>query len=504
MSSIVNAARINLLLAPVGTLLAALASVLVARWLSPENYADYATLMSLVTWLLILAEIGCNTGLGRFLKQAEVTYARGSLYNTLQLRRWLVSVTLAILLVWIGPFWAKSVGFSEDRWQPFVFLMIGLLAAIMLHGQLASSAMLSVFKHKQVLLTNQSMSITRALALIVSASLTRNPVWLVLALLIIAILEASVLHRFISLHIGHEKAKLTNGIANAAQKHGLVTLFDKLTTALSGGPFLLLVLAGLYSRVDLAMFAIATDLIQKMLSLVGLPLSNIIMPALNDSRNDIERFRLQITRLGGLMIPLFSIAIGGIITVMPLGLPLLLGPAYKPAVVIAVLWVLPVFFESGIRMVWGAALIALDQYRWLMFFNFIYGLVSLLIVFTLSVKGLKSLLMLLGILRFMMSLVLLHKVAHLGLFPLESRPLGIILVALFSCLLALSAQVYIEFNHLILALLTSIVIYISLLLLALQHIPLIPKPSYEALVQISGKYKNILLLFIPFAIIGKS
>ena len=117
---------------------------------------------------------------------------------------------------------------------------------------------------------------------------------------------------------------------------------------------------------------------------------------------------------------------------------------------------------------------------------------------------LNIVLILLGILRFMMSLALLHKVARIGLFPLESRPLGIILGALISCLLSLSAQVYIELNHPILALLIGITVYISLLLLALQFIPLIPKASHEALIQISGKYKNILLRFIPFAITGKS
>ena len=351
MPTVLRAARANLLLAPVGTVLAVITSILIARWLGPETYADYATLMALVAWLLILAEGGCNAGLGRFLDEAGVLNARGSLYRALQYRRWAIALVLAISLIWIGPIWAQSAGLSEERWQPVSFIMVGLLAAVMLHGQLASNAMLTAFRHGRVLLTNQSMTIARALVLATLAGVLREPVALVAALLVLAAVEAWILHHAAVAQIGCKRDPLPPGMANTAQKHGLVALFDKLTTALSAGPFLLLVLAGVHGRGDLAMLAIATDLLQKALSIIGLPLSNIVMPMLNESRSDPERFRRQIARLGGLMTVLFALATGGIMTTLPLGLPLLLGASFKPAVLIAMIWLLPVFFESGVRMI---------------------------------------------------------------------------------------------------------------------------------------------------------
>lgn len=497
MPTVLRAARANLLLAPVGTVLAVITSILIARWLGPETYADYATLMALVAWLLILAESGCNAGIGRFLGEAGVLNARGRLYLALQYRRWTIALILAILLIWLGPVWAKSAGLSEERWQPFSFVMVGLLAAVMLHGQLASSAMLTAFRHKRVLITNQLMTIARALVLVLLAGTLHEPVVLVAALLSLAIVEAWILHRAAAAQIGHERGRLPLDMANAAQKHGLVALFDKLTTALSAGPFLLLVLAGVHGRGELAMLAIATDLLQKALSVIGLPLSNIVMPMLNESRSDVERFRRQVARLGGLMIVLFAFAAGGIMTVLPLGLPLLLGPSYNPAVPIAMIWLLPVFFESGVRMIWGAALIALDQYRWLMRFNLIYGVASLLVIFVARDWDLLTLLWLLGALRFFMSLALLGRAAQLALLPPESRPIRAMVVAGAACVLSLGVQTLLDPVPSTFQLLAGIGVYVLVVLASLRWLTLIPGPSYEALCQIAGKHKGLLMRIIP-------
>lgn len=496
MTEVASAARANLLLAPVGTVLAVIATVLVARWLGPETFADYATLMALVAWLLILAEGGCNVGLGRFLREAGTVNARGRLYRVLQYRRWAIALILAISLIWLGPIWARSVGLSEERWQPVSFVMVGLLAAVMLHGQLASNALLATFRHGRVLLTNQSMTIARALVLATLAGVLREPVALVAALLVLAAVEAWVLHYATVTQIGYERNPLPRGMGNAAQKHGLVALFDKLTTALSAGPFLLLVLAGVHGRSELAMLAIATDLLQKVLSVTGLPLSNIVMPMLNESRNNAERFRLQVARLGGLMIVLFSIAAGGIIVALPMGLPLLLGAPYEPAVTIAVIWLLPVFFESGVRMIWGAALIALDQYSWLMRFNLVYGVASLIMIFAARDTDLNTLLVWLGVLRFSMSLVLLGRAAQLALLPPESRPVRVMVAAGAACIFSLAAQA-LPVSYPVFALLTGIGIYVLVMLASLRWLHLVPGPSHDALYQIAGKHKGLLMRIIP-------
>lgn len=497
MSTVLSAARANLILAPVGTLLAVIVSILIARWLGPETYADYATLMALVAWLLILAESGCNVGLARFLREAATCYARRSLYMALQYRRWGISLLLSLSLAWFGPIWAKSVGLPDSRWHSASFILVGLLAAVMLHGQLASSALLAAFRHRHVLLTNQLMTMVRALVLALLAGALREPLVLVLALLCLAAAEAWVLHHAAVAQTRTETKRLPHGMANAAQKHGLVALFDKLTTALSAGPFLLLVLTGAHSRGDMAMLAIATDLLQKALSIVGLPLSNMVMPMLNESRGEAERFRRQIAQLGGLTIALFAFAVGGIMTLLPLGLPLLLGDSYRPAVPIAMVWLLPLFVESGVRMVWGAALVSLNQYRWLMKFNLVYAIFSLLLIFALRESDLLVLLGSLGVLRLVMSLASLGRTAQLALIPPELRLVRAVMVACVACIFALGAQALLDLVSPIFRLIVGISVYILLMLASLRWLDVISGPSFEALYQIAGKHGGLLTRIIP-------
>ncbi len=497
MSGIHSAARANLLLAPIGTVLAVIASVAIARWLGPEGYADFATLMALVTWLLILGESGCNVGLGRYLHEAQALNARGRLYWALQFRRWTISLALTIPLILLGPVWAESAGLQVDRWQSVAFSLVGLLSAVMLHGQLASSAMINVFRHGRVLLLSQSMTIVRAVALGVLAGLVREPVVLVSALLVVAIVETVLLHRAASMEFRLEQAPLPEGMVNAAQTHGLVALFDKLTTSLTGGPFLLLVLAGAYGRHELAMLAIATDLLQKALSVVGLPISNLVLPVLNESRNDSARFRRQVARLGGLTTLLFAVAAGGIAVVLPLGLPLFLGDSYGDAVPIAAVWLLPLFLESGVRMIWGAALLTLDQYRWLMVSNVAFGAVSLVVILLARGVDLKLLLVFIGFARISMSMILIGRAIRQDLVPPESRPLGIVVAAGAACALSWGTQALFAQALPTLRLVAGIVTYLLVMLTLLRWLPLIPGPGHEALCQIAGKRIGILLRFIP-------
>jgi hypothetical protein len=285
-------------------------------------------------------------------------------------------------------------------------------------------------------------------------------------------------------------------MATAAQKHGLVALFDKLTTALSGGPFLLLILAGVHSRRDLAMLAIATDLLQKALSVIGLPLSNLVMPLLNESRGLPDRFRLQIARLGGLTSILLAVSAGGIMTVIPLGLPMLLGATYESAVPIMMIWLLPLFFESGVRMIWGASLIVLDQYAWLVRFNLVYGAATLLVVLVVREAELLEVLTWLGLLRFLLCLVVLRQAARLGLLPPESRPVRVVLLAGIACILALVVQALLPLPP-IFSLLAGVAVYAVVLFVALRWLSLVPGPSYDALCLLAGKHKSLLLRVIP-------
>lgn len=491
MPTILGAARANALLAPLGACVALGAAVIVARVLQPEAYADYATLMALLAWLMILSEVGCNIGLARYLRDAAALHARLSLYWTLQRRRWLCVIGVAAAVCLVGPLWARSAGLDPDRWRSVSFLLVGLLAGVMLHGQLASSALATGFQHKRLLWLAQLMTVLRAACLVSLATILREPIALVGALLLIALVESLLLHRAATKNFIGEKETLPAGFATAAQSHGLVSLFDKLSTSLAGGPFLLLILAGAYSRTDLALFAIATDLMQKALSVAGLPVTGLVLPLLHESRGDEVRFRLQLERLGGLVVCWFSIVTGAVAVLLPKGFPLLLGDQYSTAVSVALVWLLPLFVESAIRMVWGTALLTIHQYRWLTVYNCTFSLAALTVVFFARNQELLVLLVCLGGVKLVMSCLVIVQAYRKGLAPAASRPFGIVLASVSCCLISLFAQFHADGFSDTFRLAIGGVVYAVTVLISLRFVPLVPAPAYQALCSLAGRHTAV-------------
>lgn len=496
MSAILGAARANVLLAPLSACLALCAAVVVARVLEPEIYADYATLMAMLAWLLLLSEAGCNIGLSRYLGEAAALHARLTLYWTLQRRRWLYVLGVSAVGCFLGPLWAGFAGLDPERWQLPSFVLVGLLAGVVLHGQLASSALSTVFQHKQLLLLAQLMTVLRAACLASLAAILKEPVALLVALLLIATLESRLLHRAATKYFLGENSPLPLGFATAAQSHGLVSLFDKLTTSIAGGPFLLLVLAGVYGRAELALLAIATDLLQKVLSIAGLPITGLVLPLMHESREDAVRFKYQLERLGGLVVSWFSVVAGAVVVFVPLGFPLLLGDKYAAAVSVALIWLFPLFAESAIRMVWGAALLTVNDYRWLTVYNTVFFVVALAVLFFAKNMDLLALLACLGGVKLVMGLIIVGRAGMQGLAPAASRPLGILLASAACCSISLFVQFETEGMSNVIRLAAGGAIYCGTMLVLLKFIPLIPEPALQTLFVLAGRHAVVLKRFL--------
>lgn len=491
MATILGAARANALLAPLGACVALGAAVIVARVLQPEVYADYATLMALLAWLLILSEVGCNTGLARYLKDAANLRARLSLYRTLQRRRWICVIGITAAACFVGPLWAKSSGLDPIRWQAVNFFLVGILSGVMLHGQLAASALSTEFQHKRLLCLSQLTTALRAASLAALAAVLGEPMALITGLLLIATGESLLLHHMATKNFVDENELLPAGFVTAAQSHGLVSLFDKLSTSLAGGPFLLLILAGAYGRAELALLAIATDLLQKAISIAGLPITGLVLPLLHESRGDEVRFRHQLERLGGLVVSWFSIVTGAVAAFLPTGFPLLLGDQYSGAVSVALVWLCPLFVESAIRMVWGTALLTINEYRWLSVFNGTFALAVLTVVFFVRDQELLVLLMCLGGVKLVMSFMVIARAFRQGLAPVASRPFGIVLASVACCLISLLAQRYTNQVSDVFCLVGGGIVYVVAMLIVLRFFPLIPAPAHQALCSLAGRHATV-------------
>jgi O-antigen/teichoic acid export membrane protein len=338
-------------------------TVLIARALGPALYADYALLMATITWGLLLAEAGGNVGFMRYLKDAEGASARASLYLALLRYRWLAgSLVLAVFLVG-GPSWAHWASLSRSTWSYGVFAAVGLVVCASLTGQLSYYGLLGTFRHARALAVQQVVAIVRMLAVLLIAWFIPNIAVLAFALVGIAIVEAAWQHAPLAPDNIPDSGVLPQGLVHRSLRHGLVSLFDKMTSAIGSGPFLLIVLPAFYGRLDLALLAIASDLVLKALVLTSLPVGNMIMPYLNQALGDDKTFAQSSGRVLKVSFLLFLFSLGATSVAIPSGLPLVFGEAYAGATSLALLIVAPVFFDAWARFSLSSTLVTKGHYK---------------------------------------------------------------------------------------------------------------------------------------------
>lgn len=482
-----GATRSNLLLAPIGAFVGLITTILIARFLSISLYTEYAISMAVVTWLLLIAEGGANLGLARHLEVAKNFDARYTLYRQLQLRRWIGVGFLCALAVTLTTQSEKS--FSSS-WKVPNLMILCLLTGFMLHSQLANSSLMALFKHQKVLLLTQSITILRALTLIVTASIYQDPQKLLLALLLVSILESFLLHRLVKKSFGNETKHIQRNLINQSQLHGIIGLFDKITTQLAGGPFLLLTLATVHQSDQLAVFAITTDLLQKLLSVSGLPITNLVSPLLNSSQNHHINFNSNIKRLSGIVVTWFSLVIGLLVSFIPFGLPLILGNKYAETTSIALVWLIPLFIESAVRMIWGSALLIKKYYRTLNYYNVAFGIIALVIIYFFRGVPLIDLLALIGVFKIFMSFMVIRLAINKNISPPEFQLIKIILACVTCSSFAVLIQhLFFQFNS-IFVVAIGLITFICSLFICAKYIPLLSESTYSTILKILGPHSK--------------
>lgn len=372
MAEVALAARANLVLGMTNALLSALAAIVVIRLLPPSAYADYATMMAIVSWLLLISEAGGNVGFSRYLKDAAELRVRGTLYLALSRRRWLLSPLLMALLVFVGPVWVAWTGMPSGNWTPTVYILIALIVVANLHGQLGYYGLISTFDHRKALLISQGISLFKAVGIMLSAWYAPVPWGLAVSILLATIVGAGLYHQQVMRLFACERRELPQGMVGAASRHGFVTVLDKLTPAIGSAPFLLLVLAGVYQRPELAFLAVASELLQRSLSLASLPMANMVMPYLHHWQGT-ENFPAALRRAGKISLLVMLPFAGATLVFAPNGMPLLFGDRYSASAELVLWATLPMFVEAWSRMILGFGLLVTGQYRLILVINGLQG-----------------------------------------------------------------------------------------------------------------------------------
>lgn len=436
MLGVTSAARSNLIFGIANLILSAVTSIAVARILTISAYADYATMMAIVSWFLLITEAGGNVGFSRYLKDAGTHKARYSLYVAFARYRWFLTPLIIALLLLAGPLWAQHADLS---WPALVFIVLALIVVSSLQGQLGYYVLISTFHHAKALTIAQTVSILKALILIVAAWILPIPLVLASSVLAVSMVSAWWYHRQARRLLGEERGILPTGIVRSAHRHGLVSVFDKFTTAIGNGPFLLIVLAGLYSRPELAMLAVATEFLQKALSVANIPMANMVMPYLHRWQGT-EHFPSIVRRSGTLGLLVLLPFLGATLAFAPQGLPLLFGERYVGGVAIVLWAVLPMFTEAWCRMVAGFSIIANGHYKTISLLNGIQGVLAIIMLMLTYSSGVLAVIIGQGVVQLTMSLAILFMAWRYDLIDGKVMPRGLLPAIMMACAITLLMQ----------------------------------------------------------------
>lgn len=492
-----SAVRFNIIFSPIVFITTAISSVLVIRFLEPQIYSEYAVLMSLLAIFTLISDFGCNIGISRYLKVAKDYQARSSLYKNLQFRRWLFGSMIVFILILCHPSYLDNT--LPKSWKSIDFIFIGLLGLFTLHAQLATSYIINSFRHKYAMSISTSISFIRALVLIFVAYFFKSSIFLLYVLIPMALIEA-ILLEIISKKIAPSENKSLKVISlNKVQYHGFIALFDKFSTYLTNGPFLIIFFAAFFNKYELAVLAVCCELVQKIMSIVCMPLTNIIYPTLNNASSKKTYLYKQISIINELGLLIFLIPGSLIAGFFLFGLPLILGNNYSDISLISIIWLCSVFIEGYSRAVWGASLITLRRYKWLNIYNSLYLLLSLGLLFTFNENlSLLQLVSTIAVFKFFMATIINFKA--INIFKQNKvYLLKIILITLIGFLCSIFVQNYLVHHQIStwIAIIIGLLIHLMIIFMSFRFIPIVSELTYSSLCKLCGQYQYILKFFIP-------
>lgn len=375
---IVSALRANWLLNVVGLALSFCASVVLVRSLAPALFAEYSAVLAIIGLATFVFEIGANSGLTRYLHEASQLGARGTFYGAMQRRRFAAAALCALVLVAVGPLYARSTEFAVLADQRGIFPGIAAIVAATLARLLAHYGLIALFETTTALLWQQGFQIARAIVLAAIALAGGRLPHLVGAMLILALVEAAVVHARLWRLLRAERAPLPAGFVGRAQRFGLLTVLDKAAAMLGSGSVLMLVLAPHHSIASMALLGLAVDLVGKLVSVTVMPMGNLVAPYLSQTSDDPAAQALATGRVVKLSSLLYCFTTGLGALVLPAFVSLVYGSGYREAAAIALLLLLPTAYENWIRGSCSPALLRNHRGRDLLRVNALQAIVTVL------------------------------------------------------------------------------------------------------------------------------
>jgi len=290
-------------MAPLLLLTGLAATVMVARTLTPVEFAFYATVISLRSLMGYLGDFGTGTAAGRMFAQLQARragrQARLLFSRLLLLRAPLLALVGGVLLAFPDSISAALKLTSDERQM---LPLLAAIAALEMLGPLGSYALSGTFQHADRNRVALAAGIVQPVAIVVVGLIGAGLQGVVIAVLLGSLVRTG---GYLLLGLRAIKSIDRSGppvaeLAGTYIRVASTAVVGKLAALVHQRQILTFVGLSAFGRVDLAAFALAYDFAQQALTAVASPVLSLLTPSLSavsGNRAVTEQAYVFLTRL---------------------------------------------------------------------------------------------------------------------------------------------------------------------------------------------------------------
>lgn len=316
--------------------------LLLVRYLAPDTYGVWVILVGLAAPLLLVFSMGQLHALLRFMPALDVAEARRDLLWRVAIRRLaLIAVGLSVLFV-AYPLFAERFGIQGQR-AIMAILLPGFVA--LAANDYLVAALNVAFRQREVFFATASQQVVFVGGVALGIAFEQDLDYFAVVFSLAAIIQSGIAFMSCVRHFGGPKLEHLRGpLVEAAgqRRYRLTSYVDDVGTMLLSSPVNRLLLAGLANTGEVAIFAVASNIVDRLLALqpiqVFRPIATVSLFARYERSGDISdvnrmfRFIFGVDR---------SVTMLFLVLFAPLGEPILsfvfrpeYAASYAPAVVL--------------------------------------------------------------------------------------------------------------------------------------------------------------------------
>jgi O-antigen/teichoic acid export membrane protein len=316
--------------------------LLLVRYLAPDTYGVWVILVGLAAPLLLVFSMGQLHALLRFMPALDDAEDRRELLWRVAIRRVvLIAVGLAVLFV-AYPMFAERFGIEGQR-TIMAILLPGFVA--LAANEYLVAALNVAFRQREIFFATASQQIVFVGGVALGIVFERDLGYFAVMFSLAAVIQSGIAFLVCVRHFGGPKLAHLRGPAVEAagqRRYRLTSYVDDVGTMLLSSPVNRLLLAGLANTGEVAIFAVASNIVDRLLALqpiqVFRPIATVSLFARFEQSGDISDLNRMFRFIFGVD---RSVSMLFLVLFAPLGEPILTfvfrpeyAASYAPAVVL--------------------------------------------------------------------------------------------------------------------------------------------------------------------------